>query len=166
LEEADLPEAYFDLVTMNQLIEHLWEPRKCLLMVRRILSDQGKLNLTTPDIRGYDRQLLSQGLWGGYYFPRHLNFFNRKHLISLLASCGLKMIESRNLVAPVVWCYSLKAWAKKNFPSAYNLHSFFDVHNMPLMAVFTVLDLIAITAKVPTSNQEVVARAVSGFDAH
>ena len=62
LEDANLPASYFDLITMNQLIEHLWDPRECLSMVRRILSHRGRLILATPNIHGYDRRLFRAGL--------------------------------------------------------------------------------------------------------
>lgn len=161
LEDANLPASYFDLVTMNQLIEHLWDPRKCLSMVHRILSPQGRLILATPNIQGYDRRLFRTGLWGGYYFPRHLNLFDRPLLVRLLSECGLETIHSRSLVAPVIWCYSLKALMKSRFPSVHWAHRLFDVHNLPLMAVFTVMDLLAIFLEIPTSNQEIVAQPTS-----
>lgn len=160
LETADLPTSHFDLVTMNQLIEHLWQPRECLEMVRRILSPLGWLVLATPDVEGYDRQFFISGLWGGYYFPRHLNLFSRRLLLRLLTDCGLETIESCNLVAPVVWCYSLKAFTKIRFPSARWLHRICDVHNVPLMAIFTLLDMVAILFRVSTSNQTLVARPI------
>ncbi len=158
LEDANLPASYFDLVTMNQLIEHLWDPRKCLSMVRRILLPQGRLILATPNPRGYDRRFFQTGLWGGYYFPRHLNLFDRPLLVRLLAECGLETIHSRSLVAPVIWCYSLKAFMRSRFPSVHWMQRLFDVHNLPLMAVFTVLDLLAIFLGIRTSNLEIVAQ--------
>ena len=159
VENAKLPTSYFDLVTMNQLIEHVWEPRKCLSVVRQILSSHGQLVLTTPNIQGYDRQFFSTGLWGGYYFPRHLNFFNRSLLERLLDECGLETIQSRSLVAPIIWCYSIKSLAKTRFPKMNRLHRFVDVHNVVLMAFFTMLDLFMIFFRVSTSNQEVRAQA-------
>lgn len=160
LERAELPEASFDLITMNQLIEHLWEPRDCLLMVRRILSPSGRLYLTTPDVDGYDRKLFKQGLWGGYYFPRHINLFSKPLLHQLLADCGLEIDEFKNLVAPVVWCYSLKAWLQIRFPAYKRLYNAIDVHNLLLMAFFTMVDFGAIILGLTTSNQALVAHPV------
>lgn len=160
LECAELPASFFDLVTMNQLIEHLWEPRECLSKVHHILSPRGCLILATPDIKGYDRQFFKKGLWGGYYFPRHLNLFSRPSLVRLLSDCGFEAVGSRSLVAPVIWCYSLKALAKIHFPSSKWLHRFFDVHNTLLMSIFTAIDWFAILFKISTSNQEVIARKI------
>jgi ubiquinone/menaquinone biosynthesis C-methylase UbiE len=164
LETADLPPGHFDLVTMNQLIEHLWEPREGLALVRRILKPQGRLALATPDVDGYDRRLFAAGLWGGYYFPRHLNLFSRASLRRLLSECGFDVEESRSLVAPVVWCYSLKAAAQTRFPSRRWLGDACDVHNIPMMAAFTALDMAAVVLRVPTSNQSVVARPAAQAD--
>lgn len=158
LEQADFPDSYFDLVTMNQLIEHLWDPRKCLVMVCSILSPLGRLTLATPNVQGYDRRFFPTGGWGGYYFPRHLNLFDRPLLVRLLAECGLETIKSRYLVAPVIWCYSFMALTKCRFPSFHWLHRCLDVHNLPLMAVFTAIDMLAIILGIPTSNQEVVVQ--------
>lgn len=158
LETANLPASHFDLVTMNQLIEHLWQPRECLTMVSKTLTPVGRLLLATPDVDGYDRQYFNSGLWGGYYFPRHLNLFSRSLLSKLLFECGLETVESQVLVAPVVWCYSFKALAKTRFPSAKWLHQVCDVHNVALMGALTLLDLLAIVSGVRTSNQALVAR--------
>lgn len=159
-ESTDLAGNRFDLITMNQLIEHLWEPRECLKKVGHILSNEGRLVLTTPNVDGYDRQLFRSGLWGGYYFPRHLNLFSGKLLQVLIAECGLETIARDDLVAPIVWCYSLKAFTKARLPRLKWLHRACDTHNVPLIALATLLDLTAKLFRVPTSNQVLVARLV------
>jgi 2-polyprenyl-3-methyl-5-hydroxy-6-metoxy-1,4-benzoquinol methylase len=158
LEDIVLKPSYFHLITMNQLIEHLWDPRKCLLMIRQILSPFGHLILATPNTQGYDRHFFIKGLWGGYYFPRHLNLFNESQLIRMLDECGLETIQSRSLVAPIIWCYSIKAFMKTRLPSANWVHRLIDVNNLLLMSIFTALDLIAILFRMTTSNQEIIVR--------
>lgn len=163
LENVNLPESSYDLITMHQLIEHLWEPRYCLKMVHHILSPQGRLILTTPDIDGYDRHLFMSGLWGGYYFPRHLNLFSRVLLERLLIDCGLAVEESRSLVAPIIWCYSFKAWLKVKFPKFNRLHNICDVHNIPLMIIFSVIDIMAMYTGMRTSNQLLTVRPATNI---
>ena len=158
LDDAALPERQFDLVTMNQLIEHVWNPRSCLVTVARSLSSSGKLIIATPNTDGYDRKFFRRKTWGGYYFPRHLNLFNKTSLAALAEQSGLTVIKSANLLAPVVWCYSLKAIAVLRFPRWRRLHKFCDIQNVPMLAFFAGLDAIASAAGAETSNQILITR--------
>jgi SAM-dependent methyltransferase len=162
LERAALPTRHFDLITMNQLIEHVWDPRSCLSTIERSLSGSGKLLIATPNADGYDRRFFRRTSWGGYYFPRHLNLFNKSSLATLVAQSGMSVVKCENLLAPVVWCYSLKASALLRFPKSEWLHRFFDLQNVSLLAFFAGLDAIAIAAGAETSNQMLIAR--SKFD--
>lgn len=160
LENADLTGNKFDLITMNQLIEHLWQPRECLQTIQKALAPDGLLILTTPNADGYDRKLFRSGLWGGYYFPRHLNIFDSGNLKRLIAECGFETISREDLVAPVVWCYSFKALMVVRFPAHTWLHRMCDTHNIPLLAMATTVDLAAKLFGAATSNQMLVARLV------
>lgn len=158
LEQATLPAGQFHLVTLNQIIEHLWEPRACLATLHRALAPEGRLAIATPNVDGYDRHLFRDGTWGGYYFPRHLNVFSEHSIRRLLEDCGFVVEQARSLVAPVVWCYSLKAATQLRFPAAAWLQRLCDVGNVPLLALFAGIDLIAMSFGAKTSNQSVVAR--------
>lgn len=158
MEEAELPAAHFDLVVMNQLIEHLWDPRAALASIRHALKPTGLLLLSTPNIDGYDRHLFGEGLWGGYYFPRHLNLFSEQSLRRLLQESGFEPLIHRDLVAPLVWLYSLRAWIQTRTPSLRGVEKLLEPSNLPLLFLLATLDFIASRFGETTSNQNVLAR--------
>lgn len=160
LEKYDFKSEVFDFVSMNQIVEHLWRPRECLLLLNQVIKTDGFLMLATPNIDGYDRKFFESGLWGGYYFPRHLNLFNADQLEVVLVDCYFEVVEKKCLVAPVIWCYSLKAFAKVYLPKIKFLDKFFDTNNIFIMALFTFVDLVALKVGLVTSNLEMVAKPV------
>jgi 2-polyprenyl-3-methyl-5-hydroxy-6-metoxy-1,4-benzoquinol methylase len=158
LENAPLPENFFDRVLMYQLVEHLWEPRAGLTKLATTLKPGGIIAIETPDTDGYDRYFFSAGTWGGYYVPRHLNLYNFSRLARLLSETGLEIVQQRSLPAPVIWCYSLQAVVQERFGPKTRIARLFDLRNIAALAGFAVLDMAAIAIGLKSSNQQTVAR--------
>jgi SAM-dependent methyltransferase len=160
LESASLPEAEFDLVIMNQLIEHLWNPVAAMTKISSALRNNGHVSIETVNLNGYDRKLFKDGYWGGYYFPRHLNLFTPESLDRLLSKSGLDVVNSYSLVAPIVWAFSMHAVlsARPDSLFARLAMRFFTDKNPFCLALFTFLDLTAIICGVATSNQKMIAK--------
>lgn len=158
LEGALLPDEPFDLIVMLQLIEHLWQPEEGVRRLAAALSDGGRLLIETPNTDGWDRRIFADGLWGGYYFPRHLNLYNHKRLADLIGRAGLEVETDRNLPAPLIWIYSLQAAIQQRFGWKSRLGILVSVKNIPLIAIFALIDILAIALGVQTSNQQSVAR--------
>ena len=152
LESANLPLG-LDLVIMNQVIEHLWEVDACLAKISASLRTGGLLSVCTPNSDAYDARWFRTGAWGGYYFPRHLNLFNRKSLTQVLTRHHLRLAEWRQLVAPLVWASTLRAlqvrqgWPRLTRPLDSNLL---------VLAVFSLLDRLVIATGGISSNQQIV----------
>lgn len=157
LESADLPENDFDLLLMNQLIEHLWEPRKSLQTILKALKPGGAVSIETPNTDGYDRKLFRRGAWGGYYLPRHLNLFSTKNLQRMLEDAGFDFVSMQNLAAPMIWVYSLKGYFASKTGFLAKLEGLCKVNPISL-AIFTPFDLIANAIGLQTSNQKVIAK--------
>ena len=154
LESAALP-GRFDLIVMNQLIEHLWDVRGCLERIAAALSPGGRLSVSTPDLDGRDRRWFSDSAWGGYYFPRHLNLFTRATLERLVRECGLEPVVHQSLAAPIVWRLSLfNALSRRGSPLRHVCKDW----NLPLLSVCTLLDVIACWRGRTTSNQQLIVR--------
>ena len=154
LEGADLPNDHFDLIVLNQLIEHLWEPREAMKAVWDALKPGGRVAIETPNIDGYDRRWFRAGTWGGYYFPRHLNLFSGSGLQRFLESVGYQIERRRNLPAPMIWAYSLQAEAQARVP---RMRWTGLGHNPFTLAGFALIDVIAMAIGLTTSNQKVIA---------
>ncbi len=158
LETAELPPVPFDLIILLQLIEHLWEPEKSLRQLIAALSDGGRLLIETPNTDGWDRKLFSEGAWGGYYFPRHLNLYNFERLGSLLRKAGMVVETQRSLPAPLIWVYSFQAAIQARFGWKSTVTKLVGVKNLPLVALFAFIDSVSIAIGFTTSNQQTVAK--------
>ncbi|MCL2093135.1 MAG: class I SAM-dependent methyltransferase [Treponema sp.] len=94
LGELHLPPESFELVHASHLIEHLNEPRALLSEAHRILSPQGRLLITTPNIGGLQARLFG-GSWRSAIFD-HLYLFSKKTLARMLIEEGftIEMIRT------------------------------------------------------------------------
>lgn len=89
-------DSYFDILFAGEIIEHLYDPKKALQEANRVLSENGGLILSVPNIcslRNRARILLgklphhynssAQEKWGD-----HIRLFTAKSLIDLLGQTG------------------------------------------------------------------------------
>ena len=158
LEETDLPTDHFDVIMMNQLIEHLWEPRKALEKAFRALRPGGLLSVETVNTMGYDWKWFNGGAWGGYYFPRHMNFFSSDSLAQFLESVGFVVERKINLCATLIWIYSLRALTHNKRGWKKLLHPLFNDLNPAALFAFAFIETAAKSLGFTTSNQKILAR--------
>jgi 2-polyprenyl-3-methyl-5-hydroxy-6-metoxy-1,4-benzoquinol methylase len=110
VEEIELPARAFDLIIMNQLIEHMPEPLRVLEAVARALRPGGHLFIETPNLDSLDARLFRRRYWGGYHLPRHFHLFDTRSLPELVRMAGLKTVSLRPLVCPQFWIISMHNW--------------------------------------------------------
>lgn len=155
IETADIAPASFDVITMNQLIEHVWDVRKSLERCAVALAPRGILAMETPNRNGWDRKIFGQG-WGGFYWPRHLNLFSSRHLVDLTLQSGFEDCNVIQLLAPPCWILSFKFSLMR---AGYDrLSRIFSETSILFLGMFAVVDRIALLFGAETSNQKVVAR--------
>ena len=93
LEEAELPAAYFDAITLWHVLEHLRDPLATLKEINRLLQDDGLLVFAIPNWESVDARLFGE-FWVGLDMPRHLYVFPRPALEELLVEAGFKIVET------------------------------------------------------------------------
>jgi SAM-dependent methyltransferase len=131
----------FGLVVMQQVIEHVIDPRDVLARVRDVLAPGGAVVLETPNAASWDHWLFSRRYWGGYHIPRHLHLFNPKSLSRLLEAVGFRVEGVRLLASPAFWIQSVHhLLADRGAPRG--LVSFFGTQppNPLTLGAFTALD--------------------------
>lgn len=84
---ADIPPRSFDLITLNDLIEHVYSPRNLLEQCHSALRENGVIAIATPNGEGFDFKILREKT-GNITPPEHLNYFNPVSLSLLLKSTG------------------------------------------------------------------------------
>ena len=88
------PDAYeaasFDVVTLDQVIEHLADPQQVLRGVERVLKPGGMLVLSTPNADGWGARLFGRR-WIHWHAPYHQQFFSARSLARAAAAAGLQV---------------------------------------------------------------------------
>ena len=99
---------FFDVVIAGEIIEHLLDTVSFLKEIKRVLKDNGRLILTTPNVASLGRRFYL--LFGknpyfeaAYGFPPnadagHIRFFTKKLLIDFLNYVGFEIIKYESTV--------------------------------------------------------------------
>lgn len=83
----------FDIITLNQIIEHLTKPELLLRRIRRLLKNNGLLYIATPNIESLNYKLYRSN--SDYMIPpEHLGFYSKKTLRYLLSETGYKILKT------------------------------------------------------------------------
>ncbi len=93
LQEADFAEASFSVIHFSHLIEHVPDPKGFMMEVARILTPDGYVVITTPNIRGLQARLLKES-WRSA-IADHLTLFSKTTLKCLLAETGFKVLKTK-----------------------------------------------------------------------
>lgn len=97
------PDSRFDVVLVGEVIEHVLDTDMLMNEIRRILTQSGKLVLTTPNVASLGRRLLLLAGRNPYFeaslgFPPkatagHIRFFTRDLLIQFLTYKHFQILE-------------------------------------------------------------------------
>lgn len=90
--DFECKKSYFDLIVMNNYLEHTVEPNFELKKSYDILKSGGWLIGEVPGFDSFERKFFKK-YWGGNHVPRHTFQFEQQFLINLLKSQGFKNIE-------------------------------------------------------------------------
>jgi len=109
LEEARFPDAFFDVVTMRHVLEHLPDPGRSLAEVYRLLRAGGSVLLETPNIESVQARFF-KARWFHLDVPRHLYHFAPATLQALLQKAGFSQIRLSFLPSMPGITGSLQYW--------------------------------------------------------
>jgi SAM-dependent methyltransferase len=157
IEAADLPADYYDLITMQQVIEHVHDPRAVLAKLRAALRPGGRLVMDTPNLGSLDQRVFNRrGYWEGYHIPRHFNLWTPAGMQRIVTEAGFASMTTKKRIKPVHWTLSLQNWAIGTRKPRW-LIRFFDLRNPLLLAVFGVVDLAQLVLFGKASDVQYVA---------
>jgi 2-polyprenyl-3-methyl-5-hydroxy-6-metoxy-1,4-benzoquinol methylase len=101
LENAGFSDSFFDVVTLNMVLEHLDEPKHALIEINRILKNNGILFIEVPNMDSLILKLatiyfkLNKKDWSVHLSPLHHPFhrygYGMLSLSRLLKICGFKI---------------------------------------------------------------------------
>lgn len=90
LSDCKIPSESFDVITMNHVIEHVYDPEKLLLECKRILKPGGRLVILTPNTESLGNKVFKKN-WRGLEVPRHMVIFSVSNLGLLVSKSGFKI---------------------------------------------------------------------------
>ena len=92
-------ENVFDVLTLEEVIEHLNKPRKALQELKRVTTLKGHLILDTPSksniIDNFMRFLGKEPSWGLVIDRTHIRFYDEATLRKILSYCGFNVVDVR-----------------------------------------------------------------------
>ncbi len=89
----------FDLIIMNNVIEHFLDPVKVLVNCKNNLTKDGKVILITPNSNALEFSLF-KNYWAGFHAPRHTFLFNDRNIKMLGDKLGYSKIEVKPMTDP------------------------------------------------------------------
>ena len=106
IEKTPLPNNYFDVITLWDVIEHLSNPKRDIAKLSKSLKRGGIIAIGTPDVES----LMFKILRGHhpYFIRMHLVLFSQKTLKKLLEQNGFKIIDIYTYGRPYPLCYYLE----------------------------------------------------------
>jgi SAM-dependent methyltransferase len=83
------------VVTLFQVLEHLYQPASYLESARELLAPEGRLIVQVPNVACWQFLLLGEH-WNGIDVPRHLLDFRLADLETLLEKCGFEVLRRKH----------------------------------------------------------------------
>ncbi len=83
----------FDVVVMQDLIEHVKDPVDVINRAKNLLAENGLLLFTTPDAGSLWARVWNKK-WHAFVPPQHLFYFSAKNLGSILEKNGFQVIQA------------------------------------------------------------------------
>ena len=90
----------FDLLVMDQVLEHIVEPRKAFQEAKRVLVDGGLFCIGIPDASRYDKTYFFDFFW--FLMREHIQHFDIEHLKLLAEQEGFELIDFSKSETPMM----------------------------------------------------------------
>jgi len=139
LEQARYPDRFFDLISLNQVLEHMHDPMQTLKEVHRMLKPDGLLLVGVPNFGSFENAVLGRHQSILTEVPRHLYHFTLRTLTRMLDESGfsVRRTAGKTFFIPSVNLKSLKL-VFENETRAKFLWSVFRIYGeRPLRYLFS-----------------------------
>jgi SAM-dependent methyltransferase len=107
VEEAKFENDFFDVIILNNVLEHLFDPKTTLNEINRILKNNGTLVIGIPNANSFEAKIFKK-YWSAWDLPRHLYHFTPNTIKSLLNKTGFQVLEIKFDNNPTVTLSSLR----------------------------------------------------------
>jgi 2-polyprenyl-3-methyl-5-hydroxy-6-metoxy-1,4-benzoquinol methylase len=92
LESANYENNFFDVITMNNVLEHTLNPIEDLSIVHKLLKEDGVVYIAVPNF-GSTVSQTDKFHWKMKAWPNHLFYFTEQTLSKILKQCSFEVLE-------------------------------------------------------------------------
>ncbi|HIH51955.1 MAG TPA: class I SAM-dependent methyltransferase [Nanoarchaeota archaeon] len=107
LKQGLFEKKFFDLITLNHVLEHVNNPKEVLTEINRLLKGDGLFIVGVPNTHSLARKIFKKTRLA-YDLPRHLINYSDKNLINFLKKNGFKIVKVRYNSRPSQFSVSLR----------------------------------------------------------
>jgi SAM-dependent methyltransferase len=111
LDDVELPDASFDVVTMSHVIEHVPDPVRALSSSLRLLRPGGRLVAVTPNASSIGLRSFGKA-WAGLDPPRHLVLFTPRALARCAGAAGFASARVRSTARQASFIWHASWWLR------------------------------------------------------
>lgn len=101
LQDEPFASEKFDLVVLNQVIEHVPDPALTLVQLRLRLKSDGRIVLVFPNVESFWRRCFGES-WINWHVPYHLHHFSRGGFALMALRLGYE-VQSVRTITPNLW---------------------------------------------------------------
>ena len=94
IEQFDFPKNYFDVITLNHVLEHLPHTHKILKKLKKIIKPRGTIIIQIPSSTSLNSLIFGK-FYPGVDSPRHLYIFNKKNIKKYCDLLELKIQKTK-----------------------------------------------------------------------
>jgi 2-polyprenyl-3-methyl-5-hydroxy-6-metoxy-1,4-benzoquinol methylase len=91
---SNLPDATFDVITLNHVLEHLRNPSETIQECHRLLKQGGLLVISVPNFHSLQARA-GKKVWFHLDLPYHLYHFTEKGLLQLIEKTSFRTVKKR-----------------------------------------------------------------------
>mgnify|MGYP001214282414 CR=1 FL=1 len=158
-DELNFDKDKYDVITIQQVIEHVYRPEILIGKLSLALKKGGLLIIETPTNECLDLKLFKKRYWGGYHIPRHFNIFSKKGIKNISYQFNLQLISEEYKPQPGHWIWTFHHLLMEyKFPQP--IISFFYMTNPLLLGIFTIVELIQSAFTNRMSNMRIILKKV------
>lgn len=119
-EAVDIPNNSVDVIIMNHLLEHVYNPKDTLNKAYEVLKPGGTILGQLPNIDSWDAALFGK-YWGGGHAPRHIYHFTPITLDRCLKETGFSDIKIKPALHTGHWALSFQNFFRRNLKTEIGL---------------------------------------------
>ena len=131
----------FDLIIMNNVIEHFTSPLKVLQNCREKLTKGGKVILLTPNSNAFEFMIFGK-YWAGFHAPRHTYIFNNKNIKLVASQLGYSNVMVQPETDPGQWSISIQNMLQNNKLTKTKLKNGMSWYLLPLSLIVTPIAIL------------------------